>query len=79
MKSLHANALKRSSLAFNRTNAPPCLRTDAAMLVAYMQEHQSSVPDAQAAQHFFEDIATQNEATSSTFEGTAPTGMLRTL
>lgn len=40
----------------------------------YMQEHQDSVPDEAASRHFFQDLASQNEATSSTFEGELSAG-----
>lgn len=42
-------------------------------LVVEILEHQASVPDAAAARHYFDDLATQNEAAASTFEGNVPT------
>ncbi len=41
-----------------------------------VQEHQSLVEDADAPQHFFRDLAAQNDAPESTFEGSLPTSAL---
>jgi hypothetical protein len=41
---------------------------------SWVQEHQAAVTDAAAARHYFDDLATQNDAVSSTFNGPVPTG-----
>ena len=41
-----------------------------------VQEHQSLVDDADAPQHFFRDLAAQNDAAESSFDGSLPTSAL---
>lgn len=45
-----------------------------ATVLHHVQEHQPSVLDAAASRHYFDDLATQNEAAASTFEGDVPAG-----